>query len=284
MPPGGNYNDITKRVTLEAAEPFILSAIKGVGGVESDIISSEVVGKDGRIYQGRHKRPREIECTVNVKGSTRAEMYRRRMELIGLLTADDVPGTAYYQNDYIIVKCPAVPVLPPDFSKRIQNYNESGIRLWCPDPDWISLENKTASIAWDSNSGFRLPFRFPISFSHLKNEVVIDYKGTARSPVVITITGPAENPSIVNHTTNKTIALNDRYLTEDEQLVITTERGKKSVELQKNGRITDAFQYVDPLSEFWELIPGKNVIAYYSDNNLEATSITVEYAERFAGV
>ena len=56
------------------------------------------------------------------------------------------------------------------------------------------------------------------------------------------------------------------------------------VVLKHNGTETDGFQYIDPLSEFWELETGENRIVYSSEDNAEATSIVISYNERFEGV
>lgn len=282
VPPNGN--DETDRVVLALEEPYLLSEIKGLGGAENTIISSDIAGVQGSVYHGFRKSPRVIDCTVYVCGKSRADMYRERLRLIGLLKPSRQPGTAYYSNDYISVKIPAVVSLPPDFVKRIKNYNQAALQLWCPDPDWLSLETKTVSIAAMENIGFTLPFSFPISFSHINNQVTVNNEGTASAPVIITITGPGENPAVINLTNGQKIALNRKTLASDEQLMINTEKGKKSVRLLKNGIITDAFQYIDPVSKFWELEPGKNEIRYSSDDNAEATRITITFTERYEGV
>lgn len=279
FPPGA-----VRGVELAPKRPFIFSQIKGISGVESDVISSNVVGMQGSVYHGIKKPPRVIDCTVYVSGNTGREMYKNRTALIGLLRPQNTAGTAYYYNDYISVKTAAVPILPGDFSERISNYNKADIRLWCPDPDWLSLETKSAWIAAQNGIGFSFPFRFPIRFSHVKNEITVQNMGTAITPVTITITGPGVNPSITNQTVGKTISLDNKSLGTGEQLIITTERGKKSVKLLKNGIYSDAFQYLSPASKFWELIPGQNDIVYNSDDNSEATSIVVEWVERYEGV
>lgn len=281
VPPG---KDESSGVELALKEPFILSSIKGVGGVECSMIYSSVVGMQSKVYQGFRKEPRVIECTVYVRGENRAEMYKNRKELIGLLKPESEPGTAYYSNDHITVKTAAVPQLPPDFAERVRNYNKADLKLWCPDPDWQALETQTASIAAQKGTGFSLPFKFPIKFSYVKNEITVQNNGTAKAPVTITITGPGVNPAITNRTNGKTIRLDNKSLGSGEQLIITTERGKKSVKLLKNGIYTDAFQYIDPTSKFWELEVGQNDIVYSSDDNSEATSIVISWVERYEGV
>lgn len=284
VPPGADPEDRRKSVILAAQEPFILSDIKGVGGVACDVIASEVVGMDGSVYHGRRKKPREIPCTVYVHGNSREDMYRKRLELIGKLRAEDVPGTLYYSNDHISVKTAAVPIIPPDFVKRIKTYNQADIRLWCPSPDWIALQSKSSSIAAQEGTGFMLPFSFPISFTGIRNRISVENGGTAPAPVTITINGPGIEPSITNLTNGKTIALENKTLDEDEQLIINTQRGQKSVRLLKDGVYTDGFQYIKPDSVFWELEPGLNDIIYSSADDAQATRIVIEWTERYEGV
>lgn len=277
-------DDIEKFVALKAADPYVLSAIKGLGGVECSVISSNIVGMQGSLFHGIKKPPREIPCTIYVHGKSRTDMYKKRMELIGRLRPRDVPGTLVYINDYISVQIQAVPILPPDFNERIKNYNKAEIKLWCPDPVWQSLEIKSASVAAQEGVGFTLPFSFPISFASVINEISVENFGTTSAPVTITITGPGDNPTITNLANGKKIALLDKSLDSNEQLIINTERGKKSVKLYKNGTETDAFQYIDPASEFWELEVGENRIVYSSDDNAKATRIVISWIERYEGV
>ena len=274
----------TEQVVLTAAKPFILSTVSGLGGMESDMIYSQVVGMDGVFYHGSRKKARPVKCTVYVKGKTREDMYRQRMKIIGLLRAESDVGTLYYTNDHISVKIGAVPCLPPDFAERIKNYNKADLQFFCPLPLWQSLESKTVSIARLEGIGFQLPFQFPITFAHIRNQIVVDNGGTAPAPVTITVKGPGVNPAITNRTTGKTIALDNKTLDSDESLIINTQRGHKSVKLLKNGTLSDGFHYIDPASDFWELVVGKNEIVYSNDNNAEAASIVITYNECFEGV
>lgn len=285
VPPGGDYNDPMQRVMLAAEEPFIVSKIKGLGGLETEIISSQTAAPSGEYYQGCRTPPRPIRCTVNVRGADRADMYRQRMRLIGLLRPQAIPGTLYYENDYIAVRISAVPRIPPDFEKRIRNYNEADISFYCPQPEWISLDEQQESIAFIENSGFQLPLSFSpngISFCYTQSDLDIDYVGTAPAPVRITVLGPSDQPVIRNETTGRHIRI-QRALSDGEILVINTEKGRKSVMLQTDDTVINAFGYIDPTSKFWELQPGVNHITYGDDEQVQ-TSIYINYYIRYAGV
>lgn len=280
VPPGYEHKD---GVILTTAEPYVMSTVSGLGGVEASILSSAVVGMNGNYYQGNRVDSRLVQCTVYVRGADRRDMYQKRCRLIGMLTPKDKLGTLYYTNDYISVKTSAIPQMTPDFNERIKNYNKADITFWCPSPDWEALQSKRETIAYIEGIGFELPFQFPASFSMLKDEIYIDYLGTQSAPVQITIVGPAQNPTITNETTGKSIGLIGKSLGSDERLIINTERGNKSVKLNKDGVVQDAFQYINPISEFWQLECGVNHIVYKSDDSV-ATQIYIEYTERYSGV
>lgn len=281
VPPGADFEDAQKRVILTAEEPFILSTVTGLGGVEADVISSEVVGMDGEYYHGCKRSPRPIKCKVWVRGKNREDMYAQRMSLIGSLTPGK--GTLYYTNDHISVSIAAVPKLPPDFVQRIKNYNSADIEFYCPQPSWKSLEEQQAEIAYIADSGFRFPTELnQTRFRQMKNDITINYKGTDNAPVTITVAGPSATPVITNRTTGKSIVMT-RALQAGELLTICTERGNKSVTLTSGGTETDAFGYLSPISKFWELVPGVNRIRY-GNGGVAQTSVTIRYSERYAGV
>ena len=281
--PGYDYDDAQHRVILTAEEPFILSSVSGLGGVESDIISSEVVGMNGALFQGMRKSPRPVKCTVWVDGKNRENMYKERMRLIGILRGTQTAGTLYYTNDYISVRIGAVPRIPGDFAERIKSYSKADIEFYCPDPTWCSLEETHVYMAHIENAGFVLPTEMNnIMLANTVSELDIRYAGTAPSPVRIAVSGPTETPSITNTTTGKTIRLT-RSLNEGELLVIHTERGKKSVILYSGDSSFDAFGYLAPTSKFWELEPGINHIVYGSGGQAQ-TSVRISFYDRYEGV
>lgn len=286
VPPGAGLQSKNRIVKLAAKEPFILSSVNGLGGGEANIISSGIVGADGEFYHGRKSGPIEIDCELSVCGKTRAEMYAERMRLIGLLSLadDEHPGTLYYTNDYISVKIMAVPKKAGDFRVRKRNYNIGEVTFYCPVPRWISLEEQSVDVS-AALSGFEFPREFDgIVLAKTSGIIEITNNGTANTPVRITVVGPSTEPSVKNLTTGKRIKLT-RNLESNETLVIETERGNKSATLidRSSSTSADAFGYLDPLSEFWELIPGNNRILYGSDGTVE-TGLYISYFERYAGV
>ena len=260
IPPNGSYSKPSTYVYLATAEPYILSTLSGVGGVEASVISSTIPGVDGAYMQGIRIEPREVPCTVYVHGKDRQDMYAQRYELIRKLTPTSKLGWLYYRNDYIHVRTQAIP------------------------PYWRSVSSHTEEIGYIKGEGFKYPFAFPVKFASLKNELSIDYQGSVSAPVTITIYGSATKPKITNKTTGKYIAV-EKELTDNQRLVIVTTRGSKSVKIAETGKSTkDAFQYIDPESVFWELQPGENIISYDSGDDSQKTAVKIAYSEFYSGV
>lgn len=219
-------------------------------------------------------------------GNDRREMYQNRFDLIRCLTAKSTPGTLYYYNDYISAKIGAIPQSSPKFTARVKNYNAADITFYCPTPYWESVDKTNVKIAWIGNE-----FEFPIAIEPTMQFGVIQSKKTVvinaalNTSIIITITAPATDPiKISNNTTGQVIEL-ERALTGKEQLIINTQRGNKSVTLVHNdGTTEDAFHYITPDSDLFELVPGANELEYINWDESEPTRVDIVFYELYSGV
>ena len=276
-------------ITFEEAYPFILAHVEGVGGAETTMISDTIPGVDGAHVYGIRTETREVKAKIHVRGAKRQDMYKLRFDAIRILAPTQTPGTLIYENDYISVKTPAYPANAADFTERLKNFNTAEIVFRCPSPFWEAIEPAAPEAIAYTGSGFMFPFSFDedndysIQFSAIADQVTIDNAGSAMTPIIMTITGPAVNPAVTNQTTGETIRINTTLLQGD-VLTITTTPGKKSVKLTESGVTTDAFALIDLDSVFFQLLPGSNVITYDSGNSSDETRVTIQYTPRFVGV
>ena len=282
VPPGGSFEDPERRVDLRLAPPYILGSLSGTGGPDVTVLSSSAPGVAGVLSAGIHPEPREISCTVHVRGEDRKDMYKNRFRLAQLLAPTEQEEELYYTNDYITLRIAARPLNAPEFASRIQNYNEAQLRFWCPFPYWESLLEKTGQMAY-LDEGFTFPFPFDVSFASLENETTILNEGSVSTPLMIRIQGPATDPAILNVTTGERIGIL-HTLEEEDVLEINTARGKKSVKIRKAAGEEDAFHYIDLKSTFFQLVPGENILRYESADETETTQVSIRYRELFAGV
>lgn len=284
--PSGSTLGADDNVTLELAAPFILGSVSGTGAAGTTMITSNMPGVDGDYLQAIRNESRIIRCTVHVEGQTRKEMYANRFALIQRLRSSLELGMLYYTNDYITLRIQALPKDSPEFTERIRNYNKANIDFYCPSPYWEALSPQTQRIAY-TGLGFSFPIRLEpaMQFGLMTDKAEVIYSGSVPSPVQITINAPATNPIVIsNETTGERIELR-RALTLGETLYIDTTRGSITVEVvHADGSVEDAFQYIDPDSDFFALQPGKNMLRYVTWNESEPTTVSIAYRERYVGV
>lgn len=278
---GGSDN-----VVLHFGRPVILGTVSGTCGTDTTVQSSNIPGMDGIYLNDIRVEPAEIKASVYIHGNSREEMYKNRFELIRRLTPKATPGTLYYQNDYISAKIGAVPESSPKFTERIKNYNAAEITFFCPSPFWESLDEKQVRIAWIGNA-----FEFPIAieakmkFGVIQSKEKVNIGAALNTSVIISVSAPATNPiKISNNTTGQIIEL-EHSLSDGEKLIINTKRGSKSVTLvRSDGTREDAFHYITPDSELFELVPGENELEYLNWNENEPTRVEIAFNELYSGV
>lgn len=285
VPPWDKYGG-EDNVILHFGKPVVLGTVSGTSGTDVSFISSNIPGMDGVYINDIRVEPAQIKASVNVHGENRAEMYKNRFELIRRLTPNSVPGTLHYQNDYISAKIGAIPQASPQFTARIKNYNAAEIVFFCPSPFWESENERQVKIAWIGNA-----FEFPIAieprmeFGVMRSKEKVNINTALNTSIIITISAPATNPiKISNNTTGQVIEL-EHSLKGSEKLIINTKRGGKSVTLvHNNGTREDAFHYITPDSELFELVPGENELEYINWDENEPTKVEIAFHELYSGV
>ena len=138
-----------------------------------------------------------------------------------------------------------------------------------------------------STSKFRFPLVFKpnIIFSTFtdKNHLVTN-SGDVPTPVKLLFLGPSINPIITNVTTGKFIKIN-KNIASNETLEINTGYGKKTVVIiNADGSKSNAFNFIDLNSTFWELIVGDNIITYDADSGAGSAKVYMYFSNRYEGV
>ena len=155
------------------------------------------------------------------------------------------------------------------------------VYIICPDPYFYEAERLEELTTWIGGLNFplNLPFNLKQRGEDKKN---IFNDGHVDTPVEVVFKGPAINPKIVNQTTGKFIQVN-RELTSEDTLYITTQYRNKKVEIERNGVRTNAFNYIDLDSTFFNLSVGDNLIEY-STQSLEPQGVSIKYSQKYLGV
>ena len=278
-----------KEVVFSKAPPFILEKISGIGTDDVQIMKSEPAQLDGSSFNGLYIDAREITLTVNIKGSTRKEMYENKLKLISILSPvlnrDGDMGRLEYTNDFGTWWIPAVVKRGPQGSSRIANYLKSDqLVFYCPNPYWRGMISERASMAY-LGGGLRFPLRLgQVRFGARGYKTSIWNRGDSPAAMQIEISGPSSQPEILKIRTGEYIRVK-RELYEGDILHIDTTPGNPRVTIRRTGGIVEtAIGYIDLSSTLFMLDPGENRLQYLSGDDSQTSLISISTTPWFGGV
>ncbi|MEY9096290.1 phage tail family protein [Paenibacillus sp. RC84] len=270
-------------ILLGNSTPYMITKLEGTGAVQSNIQMLKSPFQDGATFIGTTLEHREI--TIEAAIVPKEDVAERRRKLIQILNPKLGTGILRHENEAGTLDIKAIADQSPVFPDRQQKgiYQRFLINFVCPDPAWYDPKKERIKLA-SFVGGFNFPFRFPINFGRVGQFLKIQNKGDLDTPVFITFAGPLRNPVLENRTIGKKIIIK-QDIPEGERLEINTAFGQKSVvRIQANGNRSNAFHWVSPESQFWQLIPGVNEISYASTEEAENAAVTLEFFHRYLGV
>ena len=114
-------------------------------------------------------------------------------------------------------------------------------------------------------------------------QITINNAGNVDTPILITFSGEITDPVITNNTTGESLTI-VKTINDGDTLIINTAFGSKSVQILSGGVYSNAFEYVDPSSKFWQLVPGENDISYSATSEGANAKGQLQYYQRYSGV
>lgn len=272
-------------------EDILLSHIEGLGHPGATSQKSQGVNQDGCNSEDSLLDPRVIKLQVTIRTKSREKLYelrRRIFRIINPKTYNQVTGKRgelliYYSNDYKTYRIYGKVEDSAEFNDRKNNHDKSTISFYCQEPYWLDEEGVDIEIK-SVNSGLKFPLLLPTTFSEISFYKEIDNKGDTETPVEIEYVGPAVNPCVTNETTGEFIKVN-MTIDAKEKLIINTAQGKETVNLITPNQVKDVYNDIDLNSTFFQLICGKNLIKYSSDDETAKDRVTIkEYTNKYVGV
>jgi len=276
--------------------PYVFESITGIDASATTIRARYPAGMDGAMFEGLALTERTPRLTLHIKGRSREHLYQAKQELINRLSssysARGRQGQLWYENDHGKWWIPAVVRQGPvQIGKRIGNNMTVQVVFYCPDGDWRAdrpIRARQAFIA----GGFKFPLVIPhedepmpgIMFGSRGYRALIDNTGDRPTPIEITITGPATEPTVTNEKTGEYLAV-IQPLAEGDKLTISTQKGEKQAYItHPDGSVTNAMGWIEPGSVWFQLDPGENELKYTSgDDTTTATSVITAWP-RLSGV
>lgn len=276
---------------------FILHDMTGLGPPTASVNTSKVATKDGSKYNSARAEERNIVLP---------------MYFTPIPTIEDARHRSY---KYFPLKKPVILAFKTDNREcQIVGYVETNepdicsdregcqVSIICPNPYFSSIYDTVTSF-----SGVEAAFEFPFSNEDTTNpyiefgkivvkaENLVRYEGDAESGVQIRITASAtvKNITIYNVDTrgtmhiyhDKLVALTGSGIVKGDEIIITTDKGSRSVTLLRNGKSTNILNAIDPRNDEWfSLTKGDNIFAYTADEGSDYLMFVVDHATLYEGI
>lgn len=276
---------------------FILHDMTGLGPPTASVNTSKVATKDGSKYNSARAEERNIVLP---------------MYFTAIPTIEDARHRSY---KYFPLKKPVILAFKTDNREcQIVGYVETNepdicsdregcqVSIICPNPYFSSIYDTVTSF-----SGVEAAFEFPFSNEDTTNphiefgkivvkaENLVRYEGDAESGVQIRIAASAtvKNITIYNVDTrgtmhiyhDKLVALTGSGIVKGDEIIITTDKGSRSVTLLRNGKSTNILNAIDPRNDEWfSLTKGDNIFAYSADEGSDYLMFVVDHTTLYEGI
>lgn len=267
---------------------FILDACLW-GAIESQRYEYKYINQIGVQITNTTLETRDIEITGWIVAEEKILMTQRK-QVLNRFVSPLQTIRLHYKDKYIDF----VPDSTISYGTGMEDNNEvishfqiTGV---APDPRF-----KDASEQNVLNASYTRAFMFPLIFTedneyggvifgiknsgglifnvHVDGDLPVGMKIKFRS-----LTGEVTNPIITN-VANQTYVKINKALAKDEEVIINTNVGYKSIEgkLASESEYSNYFQYRDINSAWLQLEPGDNVLIYGADTNVDNLEVVINY-------
>lgn len=285
-------NAYGERIVFSGEPPILLRSVSGLSRPESEVVSTQAAYQPGAMISHIQLPMRRVQVRFDMlPQASREAFYAQRMHIERVLSGNramrnGLMGTLVYENDAGRWQLDAVPESSVAYGKRIGNAAaDNCVSFVCPNPYLLSGETDSAQMRMGSGD-LVLPTALPLRLGSRRFRAALVNRGTADAPVMMTINGTGETPTIINHTTGAAIAVG-RQIATGEKLVIHTDPAALSCMLiRTDGTQEDAFGYLDPSAAVsaFVLIPGSNEVEYIPSAASTGSFVEIEWKSCYEGV
>lgn len=294
-------NFIGESITINLSEEFpdhglILIGMDGVSSPTANINTTELASMDGDMFNSSKALKRNMTLQFMYTFAPTVEDARQRTYRY-FPTKKEVEIEIETDKRILVTKGYVETNEPNIFSKQ----ETTQISIICPDP-WFYSKKEATTIF----SGIEPMFEFVFSNESLTNKLLIMgeilnqsertviYEGDADVGMTITIhaLGEVGNITIYNVRTRESMTINNDKIKDltgakfdkPDDIIICTERGKKSATLLRSGHYTNILNCIERASDWLTLTKGGNILAYVTDYGSENLHFMITNKLAYEGV
>lgn len=292
-------NYLGDSIKLDLARPelsgFVVRSISGLGPGKANINITDLTTDDGGVYNSARLPARNIVISL---------------KYLWHPTIEDVRQLSY---KYFPIKKKVTLLIETDNRKaEIDGYVESNeptifsnsegsdISIICSNPYFRSAGVNGKNITLLSGVEPTLEFPFGaesiIEMGNIENktEQVVRYDGDAEVGITITIhaldvatnvaIGNTRTREIMRIDTAKLAALTGAGICPGDYIVICTEKGNKSITLQREGKTYNILNCLDKDADWFTLVKGDNIFACTAESGISNLQVMIENDVIYEGV
>lgn len=272
--------------------PYLLENCDGLYEVDANVTVTQNGMTDGGTYIGTTIKPRNIVITLRFKKElaiNRNQLYQLfKPGYIGTLTYTEIDGN--YEEvrliDYYVEKVTC------DSAKRART---ATISLISEDPFFRDRFPTTVEMTtWENMFEFAHEFlNEKEEFASLKKEKLVNIvMENTIAYIGVTINMVAEgdviNPKMIHVESGTYIQIgydeNPFEMQFGDKLIISTVENDKNVYLERDGQITSINEYIEPGSDYIQLVDGNNSFRYSAQEGEDYLRVNIVYTRRYLGV
>ena len=281
-------NSNNKSVELGNTAPFLVLTVDGLGSPQSEIYTQKSPYQDGVTVTGSSLESRNIVIEGKIIDSNRVnrQTYRNTLlsvfnpKLNGKLIIDF--GDTQRQIDCKVEQAPYFA------SESGQNHQDFSVSLIAPNPFWQDINTTKEEVAiWRGSFEFPLELvEEGIELGYREPSLIVSVLNKGDVPCGMKIQFKAlatlSNPSLFNVNTREFFKIN-RTMEVGEVITVNTHFQNKGVELNKNGVVSNAFNWIDLDSTFLQLDVGDNLLRYDASSGLANLEVSIWHNSQYLG-
>lgn len=266
-------------------ENYQILSITGLTPPNAQINTSKMAGQDGSQFNSSTLNERNIVITLKING----DVERNRINLYSFFRNKEW-CRFYFKNETRDVY---IDGYVETFEGDLFSNNElMQISILCPNPYFKAMEEIVDDVS-KALGAFEFPFTIegdePIEFSTIDTARITNIYNDSETEtgviIEIDLLSNASKIQLNNIGTGETFTLNYNFL-ENDKIIIDTNKGNKSVTLNRNAVNTNLFTSLKKGSKFFQLEIGDNFFSYLVDdgNNDDAIHVLFKHYTIYGGV
>ena len=259
-------NSIKQRIELTHNQNYSVLDIQGLNPPSATINTSETTLFDGAKYISSKANMRSLNLSVAINHNAETN----RLALFKIIKTNQKVTLFYKNGQRDIFIDGYIENIEVDYFAKKQVVS---ISILCPEPYFKNAKeiiNDVSLIVANFHFPFAITADAPIPFSYYDTNLEVNVVNVGDTVCGVTIrievTGDVVNPKIFNRDTRDFFGVNYVFKAGDD-VVINTQRGRKSVALFRDGKENNIFNHIEKGSTWLQLDIGDNVFTYEAEEN-----------------